>query len=147
MPTIIHFDISADDLDRARKFYEKLFGWRITAMEGFLDYYEIETTDLQGKKSIGGGITKRQQPQQTGINEFIGVASIDESIAKVTSLGGKILQPKQIIPGYGYMALCADTENNAFGLFEDDKNAGIELMSDEETTNRYEAMKEQQTKL
>ena len=145
MPSIIHFDISADDLERAREFYEKMFGWKITVIEGFPDYYEIKTVDLQGKKSIGGGITKRQE--QNGITQFIGVASIEESIAKATSLGGKIRQPKQAIPGFGYMAVCSDTENNVFGLFEDDTTAGVELMTDEGTPNRYEAIKEQQTKL
>lgn len=146
MPTIIHFDISADDIDRARQFYEKMFGWKISVMEGFPDYNEIETTDLQGNKSIGGGITKRQQPQG-GITQFIGIASIDESIARVTKLGGKIIQSKHAIPEFGYMAVCTDTENNVFGLFEDDKSAGVESVTNEEVTNRYEAIKEQQTKL
>lgn len=45
------------------------------------------------------------------------------------------------------MALCTDTENNIFGLFEDDKNAGAEMIADEKIVNRYEAIKEQQTKL
>lgn len=147
MPTIIHFEISADDIDRARKFYEKLFGWKITVMKGFPDHYEIETTDLQGKKSVGGAISKRQQPTQKGIVNYIGVSSIDQSIAEVTALGGKGLQPKQAIPGYGYTALCIDTEGNPIGFFEDDKDAGIELMPDENTSDRYKAIKEQQTKL
>lgn len=147
MPTIVHFDISADDINRARKFYENAFGWKISVMEGFPDYYEIATTDLQGKEGIGGGITKRQQPLQTGITEFIGVPSIDETIAGVTRFGGKLLQSKQAIPGYGYLALCIDTENNVFGLFEDDKNAGAEMAAAEEITDKYKTIKEQQTKL
>lgn len=147
MPTIVHFDISSDDINRARKFYENVFNWKISVMEGFSDYYEIATTDLQGKQGIGGGITRRQYQQQSGITEFIGVHSIDETITGVTHFGGKVLQPKQAIPGYGYLALCIDTENNVFGLFEDDKNAGAEMASVEETTNKHEAIKQHQTKL
>lgn len=103
MPTIVHFDISANDLNRARQFYENMFGWKINIMQGFADYYEIETNNLEGKDGIGGGITKRQQPEQTGITQFIGVKSIDESIARTTIFGGQVLQPKQAIPGYGFM--------------------------------------------
>jgi predicted enzyme related to lactoylglutathione lyase len=146
MPTIVHFDISADDINRARKFYENTFGWKISVMEGFPDYYEIATTDLQGEEGIGGGITRRQYPQQSGITEFIGVHSIEETVTRVTRSGGKVLQPKQAIPGYGYLALCIDTENNVFGLFEDDKNAGAEMVTAEET-DKYKTIKEQQTKL
>ena len=113
MATVVHFDISADNPERAMKFYETLFGWKITSIPGFADYYEIDTGDLNGKKGVGGGITN-----------FIGVSSIDETIVKLSSLGGKIIQSKQAVPGYGFLALCTDTENNVIGLFQEDKNAG-----------------------
>ena len=121
MSTIVHFDIGTDNPQRARKFYEELFGWKIGAISGFPDYYEIETTDITGAKGVAGGLTKRNSLQQNGITNFIGVSSIDETIAKIDSLGGKVIQPKQVIPGYGYLALCVDTEKNVFGLFQEDK--------------------------
>lgn len=123
MATIVHFDISADDLARAKAFYENLFGWKIRTMEGFADYYEIETTENNGKASVGGGLTKRNNSVQAGITNYIGVESIDDSLEKLNSLGGTILLPKQAIPGHGYLAVCADTENNVIGLFQDDKYA------------------------
>lgn len=123
MATIVHFDIGADDPGRAKKFYEALFGWKIAPMQGFPDYYEIETEGLDGRQSVGGGLTKRFAPQQTGITNFIGITSIDATLEKLVILGGKIIQPKQAIRGYGYMAVCADTENNLIGIFQDDKNA------------------------
>lgn len=123
MATIVHFDIGADNLDRAKKFYEDLFEWKIGAMPGISNYYEITTSDLNGVPGIGGGLTKRENPQQTGITNFIGVVSISETIEKLNKLGGKLIQSKQAIPGYGYVAVCMDTENNVFGLFEDDKKA------------------------
>ncbi len=122
MATIVHFDIGADNPDRAKKFYEELFGWKIETIPGFQDYYEIETADLNGVKGIGGGLTKRQNPGQTGITNFIGVKSIEEAMSKVSVLGGKV-QSKHVIPGYSYIAMCTDTENNGFGLFQDDKQA------------------------
>ena len=119
MATIVHFDISAENPERAKSFYEKLFGWKITLLPGPMNYYLIETSDLNGKNGIGGGMAKRENPDQTGINNFIGVSSVDESLKKVTDLGGKVIQQIQEVPGWGYLALCRDTENNVFGLFEE----------------------------
>ncbi|MBL6448075.1 VOC family protein [Fulvivirga sp. 29W222] len=123
MATLVHFDIPADDLNRARTFYKELFDWKFTEIPGFVEYCEIETNDLKGKPSLGGGITKRESEQQTGITNFIGVDSIDKTLAKVSELGGKIIQAKQPIATYGYLAVCLDTEGNKFGVFQEDKNA------------------------
>jgi hypothetical protein len=54
-----------------------------------------------------------------GILNYIGVASVDETLKKLVELGGKILQPAQEVPGYGLLALCTDTEDNIFGVFEE----------------------------
>ncbi|MFC2023972.1 VOC family protein [Chloroflexota bacterium] len=122
MPSIVHFDIAADNPDRAKKFYEGLFDWKITAPPVFPDYFLVDTKDLDNKEGVGGGLAKREDPGQR-ITTYIGVSSLDQYAPKVTSLGGKIIQPKMAVPGWGYLAMCLDTENNAFGLWEDDTNA------------------------
>ena len=122
MATIIHFDLSADNLTRAKEFYEKLFDWSLQLLPGPMNYYLIETKDLQGQPGVGGGMSKRENPTQVGITNFVGVASIDQSVKKVEELGGKVIQPKQVLPGWGYLAVCLDTENNSIGLFQEDKN-------------------------
>ena len=120
MPTIVHFDISADDPARAKKFYESLFDWKMMGPPGMPDYYLIETADLEGKSGVGGGLAKRGDPSQ-GITNYIGVSSIDEYITKVEALGGKLVQPKTAVPGWGFLAACLDTEGNMFGLWQDDQ--------------------------
>lgn len=122
MATIVHFDINADDPALLGSFYGKLLDWKITAVPG-MNYYFIETAGLNGGKGIGGGISQRSAETWKGITSFIGVASIDATISRVTELGGKVLLPRQRIPGYGYNAICADPENNVFGLFEEDAGA------------------------
>ncbi|MBW6517232.1 MAG: VOC family protein [ANME-2 cluster archaeon] len=122
MPTIVHFDIAADDPERAKKFYTKLFGWKIEKPPGPMEYYLIETTALDGEEGIRGGLGKRGAPEQR-ISNYIGVPSVDEYFAKVEKLGGKIVAPKMTVPGWGYLATCMDTENNLFGLWEEDENA------------------------
>jgi predicted enzyme related to lactoylglutathione lyase len=115
MSSIVHFEIPAEDLQRARDFYSKLFGWKIKSMTG-MDYMMIDTFGL------GGGIMKRMHPDQQ-ITDYIGVPSVDEYSARVEGLGGKILVPKKAVPGMGYFVICMDTESNAFGIWETDFEA------------------------
>ncbi len=116
MSGIVHFEIPADDIQRAKTFYSKLFGWKIEGMQG-MDYNMI---DVFG--APGGGMMKRMHPEQQIIN-YIGVPSVDEYSAKVEKLGGKIIVPKKAVPGMGYFVICIDTENNDFGIWEIDPKA------------------------
>jgi hypothetical protein len=122
MPTIVHFEIPTDDLERAKKFYTGLFGWKIEKYPGPMEYWMITTTNEKGEKSVDGGMMQRQNPQQL-ITNYIGIPSVDEYAAKVEKLGGKVVVPKMAVPGVGYFAVCLDTENNSFALWEDNKNA------------------------
>jgi hypothetical protein len=81
-----------------------------------LEYWTVTTTDNKGNKaSVGGGMMKRQNPQQQ-ITNFIDVKSVDEYSSKVEKLGGKVVVSKMALPGMGYFAVCHDTENNSFGI-------------------------------
>jgi uncharacterized protein len=137
IPSIVHFEIPADDVERARKFYSTLFGWKIEKIEvrkdgETIDYWMISTTSSSEGKgggsheekksaSIDGGLMKRQDPQQPNLN-YISVSSIDEYSKKVKELGGKVVMPKTEITGYGFFAVCIDTENNAFALWKKTNN-------------------------
>jgi predicted enzyme related to lactoylglutathione lyase len=129
MPTIVHFEIPSDDIERSKKFYNELFGWNIEKWSGEenmpegVEYNTITTIDDKGNKAIGGGMMKRQNPQQQGITNYIDVKSVAEYSAKIESLGGKIVMPKTPVRGMGYFAVCLDTENNTFGIWETDSNA------------------------
>jgi predicted enzyme related to lactoylglutathione lyase len=124
MATIVHFDIAADEPERARAFYEKLFGWTFTRMPPPMDTYQlIGTRDLDGASGIGGGMTKRDVPGQGGITNYHGVASIEASLQQVAALGGRAVTGRLTVPGFGHMAVCLDTEGNPFGLFQEDPSA------------------------
>ena len=130
IPTIVHFEFPADDVERARKFYSNLFGWKIEMIEvkkdgASMDYWIISTSRESKESSeksshLEGGLIKRQHPQQPNLN-YISVTSIEEYSNKVKELGGKVVLPKTEITGYGFFAVCIDTENNAFALWESKK--------------------------
>jgi predicted enzyme related to lactoylglutathione lyase len=130
MPTIVHFQIPVDDIERSKKFYNDLFGWKFEkfspspgseAMPEEMEYWLVSTVDNKGNKAVGGGMMKRQSQQQ-GITNYYDMKSVQEYSAKVEKLGGKVITPRTPIPGMGYFAVCTDSENNGFGIFESDEN-------------------------
>jgi uncharacterized protein len=120
MPRVIHFELGADDPERAVKFYQDVFGWQIHKWDGPQDYWLI-TTGETGTPGIDGAIMRRE-PEMTTINT-IDVASVDDAVAKITASGGIVVAPKMPIPGMGYFAYCKDTEGNTFGVMENDPSA------------------------
>jgi len=118
--SIVWFEIAADDVQRAKSFYNKLFGWKISKFPGTkTPYWHIDTGG--GDQTPDGGMMQRQSPQH-GITNYVNVASVEQAAAKVEKLGGKICMPKTAVPQMGYFVVCLDTENNMFALWE--KNAG-----------------------
>jgi len=121
MPRPVHFEIHADDTERASRFYSTVFGWNIHKWDGPEEYW-LATTGEDGEPGINGAIMERPDPAVAGMN-YIGVDSVDEFTEKVVAGGGKVVMPKMAIPGVGYAAACSDTEGNHFGLFQDDPSA------------------------
>ena len=118
--TFAHFEIPADDIKRAIKFYTDLFGWQISASEGFEDYWLIQVGE-EGQ-DLGGGLMKREAPDQGPVS-YVQVESVAEYAAKVQELGGQVIVPRSPVPGMGWFAHCMDTESNIFALWEDDPSA------------------------
>ena len=117
----IHFEIPADQPERAIAFYEKVFGWKVSKWEGPMPYWLVSTGD-KSQPGIDGGILARQHPGQ-GVVNTIGVMDLDASIAAVESAGGKIIAPKMAIPGVGWLAYFTDTEGNPGGILQNDPAA------------------------
>ena len=118
----MHFEIPADNLEKQKKFYGDLFGWKIEKMPGPMEYWSILTVPVDEKgmpmrPGVNGGMMKKQMPDQKPVN-YISVESVDEYSKKVVSLGGQIAVPKMEIPGIGWWALALDPEGNQIGLFE-----------------------------
>ena len=121
MPRPIHFEIPADDMDRAIQFYRDVFGWKIEKWDGPMPYWMI-TTGNDGEPGINGGLMPRPQPNAPPVNT-IGVSSLEESMKTVESKGGKTVVPRMAIPGVGWLAYCEDTEGNTFGMMQMDEEA------------------------
>jgi uncharacterized protein len=118
----VHFEIPADDVPRAKKFYEALLGWRTEPMseQGFPDYWSVKVSD--NESDMHGGMLARSE-ETPAPTFYIGVASIDQTLAELQELGGTIAMPKDAVPGMGWLALFKDPEDNVFGLWQTDPQA------------------------
>jgi uncharacterized protein len=112
---IVWFEIPADEPERAKKFYGALFGWKIKKFPGMMDYWHIDTGGSDDTPD--GGLMARKHPQQP-ITNYVNVESVIKSAARVEKLGGKVCVPKTAVPQMGYFAICQDTENNTFAIWE-----------------------------
>ena len=117
----VHFEIDALDPERAAKFYEQVFGWKVEKWQGSTDYL-LFTTGPAEEPGIDGAVGKREGEQPSTVNT-IGVESVDDALARITQYGGKVTSPKRPIPGIGYLAYCTDPEGVPFGLMQADPEA------------------------
>ncbi len=122
MNKVVHFEIPADDLGRAKKFYGETFGWQLQDVPD-MSYVIARSTEVDEKMmpkepgAINGGMMKRNEIV-TGPTFAIDVANIDEAIEKVKTAGGTILREKTAIGAMGFIAYFKDTEGNVLSLWQ-----------------------------
>ena len=116
---ICHFEIPVDNVEKAKTFYEKLFGWKIERMPmgDEKEYFFIDTGD-----DLKGGLMKKIMPEHVPVN-YILVPNVDEDANKCQSLGGKVVMGKTAVPTMGYFVVCLDPSGNCIGLWEADNRA------------------------
>ena len=128
MSRVIHFEVHAEDPDRAIRFYAELLDWQFKKWDGPMPYWLI-TTGPDNQPGINGGLMKRMGPppvEMQAVNSYVctvSVDSVDASVAAVVKLGGSIALPKMPVPGIGWLAYAKDTEGNIFGMMQNDPAA------------------------
>lgn len=119
---VVHFEIPADDLDRARGFYAETFGWTVTSYPG--TGYTLLTTAPMGDDgrpavpgSINGGMLQRQTPVTVPVIT-VSVEDIDSCLGTIEKLGGNTVRAKWPVGNMGFVAYFSDTEGNVIGLWQ-----------------------------
>ncbi len=114
--SVTHFELFATDVERARKFYERVFGWSFE-IAGGPDFYLISTGPQSDPGLTHGLIAKRRSgaPAEGSLNAFrctISVRSIAETMAAIRAEGGTIRGSMAEVPEVGRVAEFSDTEGN-----------------------------------
>ena len=128
---VVHFEIHADDLDRARAFYQDAFGWTFESIGGPMEYWLIRTGRAQApdgrQVGIDGGLLKkggRDGGDGACPNAFvctIEVQDIDATLQTVMAAGATVQKPKDLMPGVGWLCYLKDPEGNIFGMLQPER--------------------------
>jgi hypothetical protein len=118
---VVHFEIPYDDGDRARAFYNKVFGWEVMEMPEMS--YTMATSGPSGDEGpaepgfINGGLMQREEPFKSP-NLVIDVENIEDALKAVADAGGSTVSDRQPVGDMGFAAYVKDTEGNLVGLWE-----------------------------
>jgi uncharacterized protein len=122
MDKVMHFEIPADNMERAQKFYHEVFGWKVNPVPN-MEYTVMHTVEVDEKMmpkesgAINGGIMKKSKEIKNPVITIV-VKNMDEAMKKLKEHGGKLFKEKMEVPGMGYAAYFKDSEGNIMGLFE-----------------------------
>lgn len=125
MNKVVHFEIPAEDLDRAKGFYGSIFGWQLNTMPmpgG--EYTVVMTTPVDEQTqmptepgAINGGMMQRDERTPAPVIT-VDVEAIDDALRQIEAAGGTTITPRTAIPGMGAFAYFKDPEGNVLGLWE-----------------------------
>ncbi|MBX7147240.1 MAG: VOC family protein [Alphaproteobacteria bacterium] len=123
MDSVMHFEVVFDNKDRAKKFYQKTFGWQFMDIPGMDEYTMITTapSDDHGMSKEPGKINGGMMAKDKDANHpllVITVDSIDATLKKVEAEGGKTVMPKVKTGDFGFYARFKDSEGNVMGLWQ-----------------------------
>ncbi len=123
MSNISYFEVPADDVTRAKRFYVELLGWEFmrTQVPGIpVEYWDITTGESRKDTLNMGGLYQRQEPSSRMMMYAV-VRDIDTAISKVKKMGGNIVSPKMTVDTVGILVTILDSEGNMLGLWEQEK--------------------------
>ncbi|MCC6538567.1 MAG: VOC family protein [Bryobacterales bacterium] len=118
--TLHHFAINCDDVDRAKQFYEQVFGWQFQPW-GPPGFFNTSSPGLMGaiqpRRELVPGV------RMTGMECTFGVADINATQAAIEKMGGAIVMPQVTIPTVGTLLFFRDPEGNLAGAMQYEKPA------------------------
>ena len=125
MDKVVHFEIPTEKLERAKKFYSDVFGWRMNPVPE-MNYVIVHTAEVDKQNmpktvgAINGGMMNKME-HITGPVITIDVENIDKKVEKIKKAGGKLVMDKMRVGEMGYAAYVKDTEGNVIGLWQTTK--------------------------
>ena len=123
MSQVAHFAINADDVDRALRFYEKVFGWKFQAY-GPPGFYMVDEQSAKATVALRGSLQKRREivpgVAMRGFECTISVDDIDATAAAVEKNGGRIVMQICTLAGIGRLLFFQDPEGNIAGAMQYD---------------------------
>jgi predicted enzyme related to lactoylglutathione lyase len=130
MSRVVHFEIQADDVERAKAFYSAVFGWTFQDWSGATGstYWGV-VTGPEDQLGINGGLLQRSvsaPPLEQGTNAYVCTIAVDDydgTEGRILDAGGQVALPKMALKGMAWQGYYIDPEGNTFGIHQPDPNA------------------------
>jgi predicted enzyme related to lactoylglutathione lyase len=126
MSQVAHFAINADDVDRALRFYQRVFNWKFQAF-GPPGFYMVDEQSARATVALRGSLQKRREivpgVPMRGFECTISVEDIRSTCSAVEKNGGKIVMPICTLAGIGQLLFFQDPEGNIVGAMQYDSKA------------------------
>jgi predicted enzyme related to lactoylglutathione lyase len=114
---MVHWELMVGDVERARAFYARVFGWRFSS-------YSPEYTMIETGGQPGGGMMPRpRSAPAAALNVYFEVADVERTLREVVEAGGTVVVPKTEIPP-GWFAMFVDPDGIAIGILQNRPVAG-----------------------
>jgi predicted enzyme related to lactoylglutathione lyase len=131
MARVVHFEIQADDVERAKTFYSAAFEWTFQDWGEFTGstYWGI-VTGPDAEPGINGGLVQRPVTKgapSSGANAFVCTVQVDDYDAvegRILAAGGQVALAKEALGGMAWQGYYVDTDGNTFGIHQTDPQAG-----------------------
>ena len=131
MSRVVHFEVQADDLERARSFYSAVFGWTFQDYSAYTGspYFGV-VTGPDDQPGINGGLLARSAPAGPlgqGVTAFVCTVMVDDYATAerlILASGGQVAVPKSALTGMAWQGYYRDTEGNVLGIHQPDPDAG-----------------------
>jgi predicted enzyme related to lactoylglutathione lyase len=116
------YELTTPDVEASKKFYSRFTGWGTQAFDA---NYNMFTT---GGVPIAGIFKLNDQMRSNGVPPnwmaYIESDNVDDTVAKATSLGGKVIVGPDDIPGTGRFAVLKDPQGATFGVYRSSRGSG-----------------------
>jgi len=123
MGRVVHFEVPTNDIAASRKYYENVFGWKLTQWPGPMEYWLI-TTGEPGTPGIDGGLGGGANEIHGTVNT-VEVDNLDEALERSAANGGQVIAPKDEIPGVGWLAYVREPGGAVIGMIQNMPGRGI----------------------
>lgn len=129
MGRVVHFEVHADDIERARTFYATVFGWTFEDWSAFAGGPYLGATTGDQEPGINGAIMARRGGSAVsgspvnGAVLTLGSEDYDATHDAIIAAGGQVALPKYALPGMAWQGYYLDTEGNVFGVHQPDPAA------------------------
>ncbi len=107
----VHIELNTDDAAKAKKFYAKIFDWKIESMPG-MDYLGINTG------AVGGGMQTKMPGSPTQWLPYVEVASVKATLAKAKKAGANVVVDYMPIGVMGAIGVFVDPSGAGLGVWE-----------------------------